>query len=383
MIPKYLTRILFLLLLLSSSALLHAQQPIFTHRLDSLPAPDSLPTAELNNWSFRLFRASVELRDSLRLRHRSAEAQLQSAAMGLLAAKADSTLQQDSLKNLENGIKNKRNVAKTAKELLTQAEKLSSLSARTVDADSLKKTKELPKVFKTYQQLLADAYPLPKAVLLPDSSAMANPDSSAAQAENRKNRVKEKEKKPKTASDSAVYARYEPGLDPELNPPPSGCTLLLNTRDEFSGQVRRETDKIILLSHTPAPLRPLYEGRQQVLLEAAATRLGEQVNLNLQFSIQDANARRSFGSLARGSQIILRFIDGYTITLSNSRQDEGANDAEGNAIIYRGQYALDKFQLKKVQGTALDKIRVNWSAGYEDYEVQRVDALQAIMRCMQ
>lgn len=383
MIPKYLFRALFLLPLLSGNTLLHAQRPVFTHQVDSLPALDSLPAAELSSQSFKVFRASVELRDSLRRRHQSAEAQLQSAAMLLLAAKADSTLQQDSLKNLENGIKNNRAAVKSAKDLLTQADKLSSLSARTVDADSLRKIKELPKVFKTYQQLLTDAYPLPKATPLPDSSLTAVPDSSATQAESKKSRVREKEKKTKAASEAAVYARYEPGRDPELNPPPAGCNLLLNTRDEFSGQVRQETDKIILLRHTPAPLRPLYEGRQQVLLEAAATRLGDQINLNLQFTIQDANARRSFGTLARGSQIILRFIDGYTITLSNSRQDEGANDAEGNAIIYRGQYALDKFQLKKIQGTALDKIRVNWSAGYEDYEVQRVDALQAIIRCMQ
>lgn len=383
MIPKYLFRALFLLPLLSGNTLLHAQRPVFTHQVDSLPALDSLPAAELSSQSFKVFRASVELRDSLRRRHQSAEVQLQSAAMLLLAAKADSTLQQDSLKNLENGIKNNRAAVKSAKDLLTQADKLSSLSARTVDADSLRKIKELPKVFKTYQQLLTDAYPLPKATPLPDSSLTAVPDSSAMQAESKKSRVREKEKKPKAASEAAVYARYEPGRDPELNPPQAGCNLLLNTRDEFSGQVRQETDKIILLRHTPAPLRPLYEGRQQVLLEAAATRLGDQISLNLQFNIQDANARRSFGTLARGSQIILRFIDGYTITLSNSRQDEGANDAEGNAIIYRGQYALDKFQLKKIQGTALDKIRVNWSAGYEDYEVQRVDALQAIIRCMQ
>ena len=384
MIPKYLFRALLLLLLLSSSHLLHAQRHRFTHVVDALPVLDSLSAAEIKALSFRVFRASAELRDSLRSRHKQHETNLQSLVLQMASAKADSSTAAEDLKSQEALIKTIRTLLKTTKEQVGAAEKLTSFSARTVDADSIQQPLALPRVFKQYNELLNAAFPLPvvrhdevSEPLTGSETPTATPDSSAVK------RDKVKEKKPKNEPSKPLFARYDAGRDPELNPPPATCSLLLNARDEFSGQIRQETDKVVLLRHTPAPLRALYEGRQQVLCEAAASRLGDQANLNLQFSIQDANARRSFGTLGRGSQIILRFIDGYTITLSNSRQDEGANDAAGNAVVYRGQYALDKIQFKKIQSTALDKIRVNWSAGYEDYEVQRVDGLQVLLRCIQ
>ncbi len=80
--------------------------------------------------------------------------------------------------------------------------------------------------------------------------------------------------------------------------------------------------------------------------------------------------------------VILKFIDGTTLTVSNLRNDDGTLDPTGQVFTYRGQYALDPSVLKKLRKTELDKIRVSWSTGYEDYEVQNVDLLMRQAKCL-
>ena len=69
-------------------------------------------------------------------------------------------------------------------------------------------------------------------------------------------------------------------------------------------------------------------------------------------------------------------------TLSNTRNDDGLRDESGQFFTYRSQYALDAVVLKKLRKTELDKLRIAWSTGYEDYEVQGIDVLIREGRCL-
>ena len=63
--------------------------------------------------------------------------------------------------------------------------------------------------------------------------------------------------------------------------------------------------------------------------------------------------------------------------------DEGAPDPSGSAFTFRAQYGLDRDILKKMQRLELDKIRVGWAAGYEDYDVQNVNLLRRQAKCLE
>jgi hypothetical protein len=43
---------------------------------------------------------------------------------------------------------------------------------------------------------------------------------------------------------------------------------------------------------------------------------------------------------------------------------------------------LDGSAARKLKKTELDKIRIAWSAGYEDYDVQQVDVLEVLSKCL-
>ncbi len=104
--------------------------------------------------------------------------------------------------------------------------------------------------------------------------------------------------------------------------------------------------------------------------------------LNLTFTINDVNARRAFGSLPRNGVAILKLLDGETLTLYNLKPDEGQPDASNTSFTFRGQYTLEPGMFKKLQKTLLDKVRIAWSTGYEDYEVHNVDVLARQLSCL-
>jgi hypothetical protein len=104
--------------------------------------------------------------------------------------------------------------------------------------------------------------------------------------------------------------------------------------------------------------------------------------LNLVFIIQDPAAKKSFGGIAKNSAVILKFVDGTTLSLYTPRGDEGNFDPSGQIATFRGQYELDKSFLKKLRSTELDKIRMAWATGYEDYEVQQIDLLMRLAKCL-
>ncbi len=179
-----------------------------------------------------------------------------------------------------------------------------------------------------------------------------------------------------------VYAAYNPAKDVMLNPPTPPCEMGTERRDEFSGDVYREVRRTELFRHSTEAMLKFLKGRPHIVCEAALATSNTAVWLNLTFTITDPNAQRAFGGLPKGSIAVLKFIDGTTINAYNQRADEGTPDPnDGEVRVFRGQFLLDRTLLRKVQKTELDKIRIAWGTGYEDYPIYRVDALQHQARC--
>ncbi|HRI61880.1 MAG TPA: hypothetical protein PK228_19210, partial [Saprospiraceae bacterium] len=153
--------------------------------------------------------------------------------------------------------------------------------------------------------------------------------------------------------------------------------------DEFSGQTYRETGREELFRYTNEVMKKVLPPDQpHIVCEAALSNSGANSSLHLTFTIRDPNARKSFGSLAKGSIASLKFLDGDTFTLNNTRNDDGVRDESGQVFTYQAQYPLDAALVKKLRKTELDKLRVAWSTGYEDYDVQGIDVLMWEGKCL-
>lgn len=351
---------------------------------DSLPNPDSLSAEQLAHWAGLLSRQAKNYEAGFSRKTLTASIVREAAEQNLKMAKQDTLTPKATLDSLAGVLKNAKNMEKTAQKNQKQASQSLSFTDKFASMDSTNQRKNLRKAWKQVKEVEALMNPpkeKPIAEVLGNEGVSGSPVDSAALAEAAVDKKKNKEKKPEKTGPK--YKPYDPAADPMRTPPQRSCALAVSTRDEFSGETYRETQREELFRYTNEVMKKILPaGQSHIICEAALSVAGLKTNLHLTFQIRDANARKTFGSLAKGGIVTLRFLDGTMFTLDNFRNDDGARDESGQTFTYRAQCALDAAVLKKLRKTELDKIRIAWSTGYEDYEVQGIDVLIREAKCL-
>jgi hypothetical protein len=373
--------------------LLVAVAPALAQSPDSLPTgplPDSLPDlaaaspAELQALAVNLSGHALALKADLTAHLAQSIELRRQAEEDLKAAQLDTTLSKSQLKMHEDNLKIRRTVERDAGKYRKRALKAVDLMARVQAMDSVSQRRNLPKLHAELldlRKVLPDRLetPAPEPAEPPvsagaDTAAAAVPDTGATPAV-------DLTPAPSMNRPARKFKSYDPGDDVMVNPPQPPCVLAVSVRDEFSGETRRELQRAEFFRHTKPGARTTG-GQPHVICEAALGSSGPTLSLNLVITILDPGMRRTFGGLARNGIAILKFLDGSTFTLYNLRADDGAANPGGPGAIFRGQYPLDKAVQKKIRAAGLDKIRLAWNAGYEDYEIHHVDLLKHQIKCL-
>lgn len=185
----------------------------------------------------------------------------------------------------------------------------------------------------------------------------------------------------RTASDFKLYSRAD---DPLFTPPAPKCRIAGESRDEFTGQVRVEMAAEPFFTFTNSFMKNHLRDRPHI--DCAVQLMGIVSGpkyVNLTIKINEGSAKRSFGGLNRGNRMTIKFIDGSVITLENARTDEGAVNETDNFTTFQGIFLIDgKEQLSAIKKREIDRIRIAWNTGFEDYEVYNVDVLRRQASCI-
>ncbi|MGI9159384.1 MAG: hypothetical protein ACR2K1_06500 [Saprospiraceae bacterium] len=392
--PKYLLALCFTARMLC----LHAQEP--TRILpDTLPHTDSLAYDQLRAIGAKLHAQAGILTDFYGKKAVARQEARAEAEARLIPAKQDTTLGKDSLKTLQTVFKKSQKQEKEALRVLKKAEitaKLAKKLAETQDTTALRL--QIPKVFREIQKIMprnqSEKPEKPLAAILgPISihdnapskneqeqapSPAAEPDSTTQTTEKK---LKKNRKQTPAPPDNPIH-RYDPKTDVLRNPPTPPCRLAVEQRDAFSGERYRETAPEELFRFTNPIMKKVLEDKTHIRCDATLTATGPQVALRLQFTINDPNPRSTFGGLPQGSIAVLKFMDGTTHTLYNLKADTGAPDERSGAYMFTGLHPLDPATQKKIAARELDKLRIAWMTGYEDYEIYRVDVLLRLLPCL-
>jgi hypothetical protein len=394
--PQY----LLALCLTARTLCLHAQEP--TRILpDTLPQTDSLAYDQLRAVSAQMHTQAALLADYYQKKAAPLQ-QARAAAEALqILAKQDTTLTKDSLKILQTVLKTAKKREKEAVQILKKADRTAAQAktlAETTDTAALRL--QIPKIFREIQKIMprnqAEKTQKPLAAILGpisirDHAAPKNeqeqeqppipaaaPDSTAQTTE----KYLKNTRKQIPAQRDKPIRRQKPATDVLRNPPTPPCQLALEQRDAFSGELYRETAPEELFRFTNPIMKKVLEDKTHIRCDAALTGTGAQVALRLQFTINDPNPRSTFGGLPQGSIAVLKFIDGTTHTLYNLKADTGAPDEQTGTYRFTGLYPLDPATQKKITSRELDKLRIAWMTGYEDYEIYRVDVLSQLLPCL-
>ncbi|MEO1627375.1 MAG: hypothetical protein AAFV25_19645, partial [Bacteroidota bacterium] len=168
-----------------------------------------------------------------------------------------------------------------------------------------------------------------------------------------------------------------------LHPPKPPCALVNEGMDEFTGRRRKELGARKLFAHTRDALRPYLKDRDYITCMGSLTAVsGAGTFLNLEFVIASELAQREFGVLDKGSSVIIKFISGNTVRLTNTKTDIGLQDKVNKQVTYKGQYTISGSQEKLLRKEEVDRVRVVWGTGYEDYEVYELDFFSDQLKCL-
>ena len=189
---------------------------------------------------------------------------------------------------------------------------------------------------------------------------------------------------PAPASKPESYKTYDPKFDTNFNPPVKPCAIAFEGKDELTGKNRRDMEKAIFFTHTDQRIRAYFKERDYLICEAYLSTIGQEYYfLHVKYTLATKNAPMEFGSIEKGSALVVNLLNGDSVRLQAVKSDQGSPDPVNETFIYQMQYNLNLQQLKELQISEIDKVRMVWSAGYEDYEVYDLDFLKRQAMCIE
>lgn len=138
----------------------------------------------------------------------------------------------------------------------------------------------------------------------------------------------------------------------------------------------------VLFRYTPDEIKKYLRGQSYVTGEAFIATEPGFVYLQLRLDIASDQALRHYGNLEK-SILVVYFVNGKELKLINSRFDAGFVDNYKKNTAMTGVYYLEKPMVKLLMSSEVDKIRLNFATGYEDYTVYNVDFFTRQLACIQ
>ena len=178
------------------------------------------------------------------------------------------------------------------------------------------------------------------------------------------------------------------GLLPEdnlmINPPEQECKIAFEGKDEYSGMWRKDVQQQLLFTHTDERLRLYLKDKEYLRCDGFITSLGGGYRfLSLQFTFAYPNAREAYGFIEKGSVLTVQLLNGDYVKLQSGKMDRGRYDTEQELLTYQVHYPIDRTQINILKNSEVDKIRVFWSSGFEEYEVYQLDFFMNQINCLE
>ena len=136
-------------------------------------------------------------------------------------------------------------------------------------------------------------------------------------------------------------------------------------------------------SFTHPELKTFYKENNFINTFAQLSKNNGALFLNLNVKLSSSVAKENYGFISTENTVTIKLIKGGQVELQCAQGSLGiANDAS-NHTIYAVSYQLDKSDIRKLIKYEIDKVGIEWSSGYEEYEVYEVDVLMHQLKCLE
>lgn len=362
---------------------------------ESLKSPTEIDRKEespldptLNNASSK--RVAIEFANQLRDESARARAVLVNATNDKfnIEAKLNQALESPDLidvdvrARLEEEYQQATDEVKNAKAYHKQISKLAEKALSIPDMDEGKRENALSKLTAKHSAFVSSSEWKPAGFVQRESVSIIADRSVPSQIVQKQNE-KQKAKKEKEAKKTSVSAdRWDPPAQDIYRRKPYTCELQIDDIDDVTQQRRIVVEPQRIFAHTDQELRPYFRDENLLKCDGFVSSVEGFKYLTLNFTIASPNAKRNFGILQEGAMLRIKLIDGSFLNFYNIRADRGRIDSYTGNTIYSGNYALGKSAEQALLKSEIDKMRVVWSTGYEDYDIHKVDFFIDQINCI-
>lgn len=137
----------------------------------------------------------------------------------------------------------------------------------------------------------------------------------------------------------------------------------------------------VLLKYTPDVLRKYMGGQAYITGQAFIGTEPGLTYLQLYLEFATEQALRQYGNLGK-SILLVRLINGKEVRLVVNRFDQGSADPELKKSTMSGVYYLDKSVERSLADTPVDRIRLVFATGYEEFVIYNVDFFTRQLACI-
>jgi hypothetical protein len=285
----------------------------------------------------------------------------------------------------------KKAAKKESKKKVKKAEKPTETETKADDFPIVLADTPLPQtVPQTVPQTMPSSEPIvEKSTETPVETPNQNESTNEEKDVKKGKKAPRKDKKTKKSDDEEVsqgslvsYRTYERNIDVYMNSPAPDCAIAYEGKDEFTGKMKRETMPTRFFTHTDDIMRKALMDKDFITCDITGTKVesSRYTYLNLTFTILSKDIQRSLGFLDRGTPIIFVLVNGNKVTLLANKTDIGVVDIDKGTTTYRAQMTAES--IPDLTNSEIDYVRVNWTSGYEDYEVFDVDVLKNLFNCL-
>jgi len=224
----------------------------------------------------------------------------------------------------------------------------------------------------------------PELITKSDSLAKANPNQSKMPPTLSQDKSMDIKPKPGVVAlpEKVVSQPFEPWTENAY------ADLIVKSNCEFqdnTGGISRKPGSAlrpeVLFRYTPEEIKKYLRGQSYLTGEAFIATEPGFIYLQLRLDIASDQALRHYGNLEK-SILVVSFVNGKEIKLINSRYDPGYVDNVKKTTTMTGVYYLEKPMIKMLSSSEADKIRLNFSTGYEDYVIYNIDFFTRQLACI-
>lgn len=160
------------------------------------------------------------------------------------------------------------------------------------------------------------------------------------------------------------------------------CEYAMKERDEFTNKLKVVTKSQTFFTYTQEDLKKFMRENDYLTCSGSLSRVLGMTIFNVKFEIESVMAQQEYGTIEQGTQMMVKLLNGKTVTLICQQTDKGNVDENSGKTIYRTYFGVNKNDEKELKKSEVIKVRMLWSTGFEDYEVNELDFFINQLNCL-